>query len=204
MVDAKVRVEDQPLPTHASPAPLSSSYIADSDPEEDLKEDHADYPVDGGDDDDESSDYYDDDDDNDPVPLAEDTKAFKTDESTPTPPSPRPLRARISVRLPPPMRASMEARIVEYASTATPPLPPPSLLSPWSSLLPQFPSPPLPLPSPPTSPIYAEAPLGYKAAMIRLRAASPPTNNPSEIPSPPLLLPSIAHRDDILEADMLL
>ncbi|GKE08682.1 hypothetical protein Tco_1412233 [Tanacetum coccineum] len=69
-------------------------------------------------------------------------------------------------------------------------------------------SPPLPLPSPPThSPTYAEAPLGYRAARIRLRVASlsthhPSTHHPSEIPSPPLLLPSTAHRDDILEADM--
>ncbi|GKE03956.1 hypothetical protein Tco_1395974, partial [Tanacetum coccineum] len=130
------------------------------------------------------------------------TKAFKTDESAPTPPSPRPLRARISVRLSPPMRASIEVRIIEYAFAATPPSLPPSLLSPWSSSLPQITSPPLPLPSPPTSPTYAEALLGYRAAMIRLRAASPPTHNPSEIPSPPLLLPSTAHRDDILDANM--
>ncbi|GJY70104.1 hypothetical protein Tco_0473086 [Tanacetum coccineum] len=49
------------------------------------------------------------------------------------------------------------------------------------------PSPPLPLPSPPTtSPTYDEASLGYIAARIRLRAASPSTHHPSEIPSPPL------------------
>ncbi|GKA75383.1 hypothetical protein Tco_0781761 [Tanacetum coccineum] len=66
------------------------------------------------------------------------------------------------------------------------------------------PYPPLPLP-PPTvsSPTYAEAPLGYKAAGIRLRAASPPTHHPSEIPSPPLMLPSTDHKDDIPEADFL-
>ncbi|GJT73539.1 hypothetical protein Tco_1032825 [Tanacetum coccineum] len=67
-----------------------------------------------------------------------------------------------------------------------------------------IPSPPLPLPSPPTytTSTYAEAPLGYKAAGIRLRAASPPTHHPSEIPSPPLLLPSTTHRDDLPKADM--
>nr|GEV57048.1 putative reverse transcriptase domain-containing protein [Tanacetum cinerariifolium] len=37
---------------------------------------------------------------------------------------------------------------------------------------------------------------------IRLRAASPPTHHPLEIPSPPLLLPSTTHRDDPPEADM--
>ncbi|GJW79643.1 hypothetical protein Tco_0404506 [Tanacetum coccineum] len=56
-----------------------------------------------------------------------------------------------------------------------------------------IPSPLLPLPSPPThtSPTYAEAPLGYRAAGIQLRAASPP-----------LLLPSTDRRDDIPEADL--
>ncbi|GKE86522.1 hypothetical protein Tco_1560264, partial [Tanacetum coccineum] len=195
-------------------------YVADSDSEEDLKEDPeedlkedpeedpANYPVDGGDDaDDESSDNDNDDDEDedqeaskdddeeeehlapddsfdvpdvDPVPSAEDKEAFKTDESAPTP-----------------------VLIAEYASAPTLPSPPPSLLSLLSSPLPQIPSPPLPLPSPPTtSPTYAEAPLGYRATGIRFRAVSPPTHHPSEIPSPPLLVPSTTHRDDLLEADM--
>ncbi|GJX45910.1 hypothetical protein Tco_0262586 [Tanacetum coccineum] len=56
------------------------------------------------------------------------------------------------------------------------------------ALIVAIPSPPLPLPSPPihTSPTYAEAPLGYKAPEIRLRAASSSTHHLSEIPSPPL------------------
>ncbi|GKE49506.1 hypothetical protein Tco_1480764, partial [Tanacetum coccineum] len=41
-----------------------------------------------------------------------------------------------------------------------------------------------------------------EAVRIRLRAASPPTHHLSKIPSPPLLLPSTTHRDDIHEADM--
>ncbi|GKB27527.1 hypothetical protein Tco_0866928 [Tanacetum coccineum] len=77
------------------------------------------------------------------------------------------------------MAASTKALITEFASAPTPPSPPPSLLSPC--------------------PTYADVPLGYKAAMIRLRAASPPL-----VPSPPLLLPSTAHRDYIPEADILL
>ncbi|GKD23045.1 hypothetical protein Tco_1224748, partial [Tanacetum coccineum] len=53
-------------------------------------------------------------------------------------------------------------------------------------------SPPLPLLSPlTTSPTDAWAPLGYKAAGIRMRAALPP-----------LLLPSTSHRTDIPEAEM--
>ncbi|GKD21997.1 hypothetical protein Tco_1223700, partial [Tanacetum coccineum] len=78
-----------------------------------------------------------------PVSSAEDTEAFKTDESAPTPPrSPRLRRAGTSVRLSPPMTTSMEAYIAEYATAPTPPSPPPSPLSPLSSLLPQIPSPP--------------------------------------------------------------
>nr|GFB16298.1 hypothetical protein [Tanacetum cinerariifolium] len=68
----------------------------------------------------------------DPVPSAEDTKAFETD------------KTRKTVRLSPPMAASLEALIVEFASAPTPPSPPPSLLSSWSSPLLQIPSPPLP------------------------------------------------------------
>ncbi|GKD50279.1 hypothetical protein Tco_1279255, partial [Tanacetum coccineum] len=44
---------------------LSPGYVADSDPEEDLEEDHADYPADRGDDDDKPSDDDDDDDETD-------------------------------------------------------------------------------------------------------------------------------------------
>ncbi|GKE66310.1 hypothetical protein Tco_1520471 [Tanacetum coccineum] len=60
-------MEDQPLPTDASPTALLLGYIANSDSEEDKedpKEDPTDHPVDGGDNDDnESSDDGDDDDD---------------------------------------------------------------------------------------------------------------------------------------------
>ncbi|GKG33438.1 hypothetical protein Tco_0433597, partial [Tanacetum coccineum] len=143
------------LPVDALPSALSPGYVTDSDPEEDLEEDHADYPVDGEDGDDEPSDDDDDGDDtddedekpfededddkeeeehlapadssaipvDDPVPSARDTKAFKTDESAPTPRSPqirvpfaqtRLRRTRNTVRLEPPMSASMEARIAEH------------------------------------------------------------------------------------------
>ncbi|GKD24489.1 hypothetical protein Tco_1230703, partial [Tanacetum coccineum] len=71
-----------------------------------------------------------------------------------------------------------------------------------------IPSPPILLPPTRplhTSPTYARAPLGYRAAMIQLRAALPSTYHlllPSEIPSPPLPLPPPDHRDAIPEADM--
>ncbi|GJX83983.1 hypothetical protein Tco_0333464 [Tanacetum coccineum] len=210
--DAEAPMEDQPLPDAASPTALSPGYVADFDSEEDPKEDPEEDPNDGGDDaGDESSDDDDDDDDDeeeeeqeasedddeekeehpapadssvvpvdDPVPSAEDTEAFKTDESALTPvASPRRRRARMSVRPQTPMSAAIEALIA------------------------MIPSPPLPLPSPPTtSPTYAEAPLGYRTAEIRLRATSPSIHHPLEIPSPPLLLPSTTHRDDLPEAEM--
>ncbi|GKA68776.1 hypothetical protein Tco_0768693, partial [Tanacetum coccineum] len=232
--DDEVPIEDQPLHADASPTALSPGYVADSDLEEDLKEDPANYPADEGDDDDDEEDEEEEDEDSEeekeeeeeehlapadsttlhainPVPSTEDTEAFETDESTPTPPPPRlpqtrvPFshtrlrRARKTVRLQPPMTASTKALIAEFAFAPTHPSPPPSPLSPWSSPLPQIPSTPLPLPSPPThtSPTYVEAPLGYRAAKIRSRSASP-----LPVPSPPSLLPSTAYRDDIPEADM--
>ncbi|GJS54489.1 putative reverse transcriptase domain-containing protein [Tanacetum coccineum] len=229
--DAEAPMEDQPLPDDVSPTSLSPGYVVDSDPEEDLYEDHkedpADYPANGGDDDnDESSDDDDDDDDEeeeeeeehlapadstalpvvDHVSSAKDIEAFKTDKSAPTlVPLPRRRMAKMSIRLLTPMSVTAEALIAEYASALTPPSPPLSPLSPLSSPLPQIPSPPIPLPSPPTnSPTYVKAPLGYRAARIRWGAASPSTHHPSEIPSPPMLLPSITHRDDLPEAGILL
>ncbi|GJX18046.1 putative reverse transcriptase domain-containing protein [Tanacetum coccineum] len=132
----------------------------DEDPEEDPSEEHE--PEDDDDDDD-----TDDEDEEpteeeeehlapadssvvpvvDPVPSAGDTEAFETDESAPTPRSPqtrvpfsqtRLCRARKTVRLEPPMSASMEARIAEHVAA----------------------------PIPPTNPTYDQAPLGHRAAMI--------------------------------------
>ncbi|GJS37830.1 hypothetical protein Tco_0536212 [Tanacetum coccineum] len=201
-------MEDQPLPADASPVALSPGYVPDSDPEEDPEEDseeeHADYPADGGDgddepsgddDDDEEEPFEDEEDDEeeeehpapadssaipvvDPVPSAGDTEAFETDESAPTP---RPPQIRIPfVRPEPLMSASMEARIAEHAAAPTPPLPiAPSQLS---------------LPSPLTTiPTDAGAPLGYRAAGIRMRAA---------VASPPSLLPPTSPRTDVPEAEM--
>ncbi|GJY44593.1 hypothetical protein Tco_0432806 [Tanacetum coccineum] len=192
---------DQPLLDDASPTALSPGYVTDSDPEEDLEED----PADGGDDDDdESSDDDDDDDDDEEQEASEDDDEEEEEHLAPADSSLYlSRRARRSVRPQTPMSATAEALITEYASAPTPSSLTPSPLTPLSSPLPQIPSSPLPLPSLPTNSLtYNEAPLGYKAARIRLRAASPSTYHPSEIPSPPLLLPSTAHRDDIPKADM--
>nr|GEU98691.1 hypothetical protein [Tanacetum cinerariifolium] len=212
--DVEAPIEDQPLPYDASPTALSPGYIANSDSEEDP----VDYPVDKGEDvDDESSDDDDDDDDDeedkeddeeeenlasaksstvptvDPVPLAEDTEAFETDESAPTHvASPRRCMDKMSIRPPTSMPDTPEALIAEYASAPTPPLLPPSPLSSLSSLLAQIPLPPLLVPSPPTTiHSYAKVPLGYRATKIRLR----------DVP-PPLLLLSTFYMTDIPKAEM--
>ncbi|GKD63275.1 hypothetical protein Tco_1305383 [Tanacetum coccineum] len=74
-----------------------------------------------------------------------------------------------------------------------------------------IPSPPLPVPSPvATSPTYAEAPFGFRAAGIRLRVASPlpsptspPTHHPLPLPPPSSpLLPLVDRKEDIREADI--
>ncbi|GKC27558.1 hypothetical protein Tco_1034852, partial [Tanacetum coccineum] len=123
------------------------------------------------------------------APSAEETEPFETDESAATPP-PHPayrVTARISIRDEPPTPFWSDTEVARLLAIPTPP---PSPLSPWSSPLPQIPSPPLPpilspLPvssPPPASPTY---PLGYRAAMIRLRAEAPST---SHSPPPHIIL----------------
>ncbi|GKB94480.1 hypothetical protein Tco_0980617 [Tanacetum coccineum] len=252
--------EEQPLPTAASPTADSPGYVPESDPEEDLeedddedpKEDPTDYPADGGDDGDGEDDSSDDDEDDDidiegdeeeeehtapadstnvalpsvdHAPSTEETEPFETDEFAGTPP-PHPayrVTARISIRDETPI--SLPPREEVERLLAMP-------LSPWSSPLPQIPSPPLPVsspvpvisPSPPTSPIRS---LGYQVSMIRLRAEAlstshspppiilshtrsdaPPSRTPPLLPillptlSPPLHLLSTNYRADILEVTL--
>ncbi|GKD60906.1 hypothetical protein Tco_1298415 [Tanacetum coccineum] len=188
-------------------------YIADSDPEEDPEDESedgpAEYPVDEGDDDDSFRDDTNDEDEEeeeasneeeeeehlapadftaaspvvDPVPSVEEIVPFETDESAATPPPPAyRTTARMSIRAQAPIPFLSEAEVDRLLAIPTPP---PSPLTPLSSPLPSIPSPPFYVPSlPTTSPTYAEAPLGFKAAEIRLRAASPlpsPTTSPTTI-----------------------
>ncbi|GJY00153.1 hypothetical protein Tco_0357171 [Tanacetum coccineum] len=150
--------EEQPLPVAVSPTAESPGYIADYDPEEDPKEDPTNYSADGGDDDDDDDDESSDDDEDDDDDVEEDEDEDEEEHPAPTNSVP-PLIARLLAI----------------------PSPPPSPLSPLSSPLPQIPSPPLPVSSPvhvsplplPTSPTY---PLGYRVAMIWLRAETPSTS----------------------------
>ncbi|GJW46656.1 hypothetical protein Tco_0078302 [Tanacetum coccineum] len=191
----------------------------EEDDDEDPEEDPADYPADGGDDGDDEDEPSDDDEDEevdieaddeeeeehpapadstvvalpaaDQAPSAEETEPFETDESAATPP-PHPayrVTARISIPAPVPTPVWSDAEVARLLAISTPPSSP---LSPWSSPLPQIPSPPLPLsspvpvlsPSPPASPIR---PLGYRAAMIRLRAEAASTSHSLPLP-PPIIL----------------
>ncbi|GKC29443.1 hypothetical protein Tco_1036737 [Tanacetum coccineum] len=145
-----------------SPAYIADADL-EKDLEEDPKEDPADYPADGEDEEEEEESFGDDADDEDEeeafkeedddeeeeylaladsfaipiddhVPSAEETKPFETYESARTPPSPRLCRVGISVRLLPPMAASMEVRIAKVVGIqlrAASPLPLPAPSSPF-------------------------------------------------------------------------
>ncbi|GJX76805.1 hypothetical protein Tco_0323616 [Tanacetum coccineum] len=130
----------------------------------------------------------------DQAPSAEETEPFETDESAATPP-PHPayrVTARISIPAPVPTPLWSDAEVARLLAISTPPSSP---LSPWSSPLPQIPSPSLPLsppspvlsPAPPPSPIRS---LGYRAAMIRMRAEAASTSHSLPLPPPFLLSPT--------------
>ncbi|GJR00215.1 hypothetical protein Tco_0523199 [Tanacetum coccineum] len=174
--DDALPAKEQPLPAAASPTTESPGYVPESDPEKDPKEDDeedpeedlADYPADRGDDGDDEESFDDDDDDDedeeeehlapaDPAVVAfpvdqdpsdEETEPFKTDESAATPPSPSHPTYRVTARMfirpqaPAPFLSEEVAK--RLLALPTPPLSP---LSPYSSPLPQIPSPDA-LPSP--------------------------------------------------------
>nr|GEX54419.1 hypothetical protein [Tanacetum cinerariifolium] len=99
--------------------------------------------------------------------------------------------ARISVPAQAPIPFLSEVEVERLFALRTPP---PSLLTPYSSPLPHIPplltpySSPLPhIPSPQLS-ASPTHPLGYRDAMIQLRAESPSTSHPLPLP-PPIVLP---------------
>ncbi|GKD79415.1 hypothetical protein Tco_1342036 [Tanacetum coccineum] len=221
--------------------------------DKDPKEDPVDYSADGGDDEDDEDEPSEEDDDDDvdmesdgdeeeeehpapthsvvvalpatdQAPSVEETEPFETDESATTPP-PHPayrVTARISILAPVSTPVWSDAEVARLLAISTPPSSP---LSPWSLPLPQILplSPPSPVlsPTPPPSPIRS---LGYRAAMIWMRAEAASTSYslllpppfilsptrpdapslgiPSPLPisvltsSPPLLLPSASRRED--------
>ncbi|GJV74278.1 hypothetical protein Tco_1494273 [Tanacetum coccineum] len=135
--DDDIPAENWPLPVDASPTAHSPGYIADSEPIEDDSEDDPEMDL---------VDYPSDEEEEEPsastdlaspvpdsVPSSEETEPFRTDES------------------------AIEARIAEYGSAPTPPLPPPSPLTSLSSPLPQILSPQFLLSSPTCRDMISEA-----------------------------------------------
>ncbi|GJU48077.1 hypothetical protein Tco_1217632 [Tanacetum coccineum] len=123
----------------------------------------------------------------DPIPSVGDTYAFKTDEATPTlVPSPRRHTAKISIRPEAPMPFPSKEEVERLLALPPPPPSPLILLSPPSAeerlarclAAPALPSSPLPIvPHPYGSPNHVHAPLGFRAAIGRLRASSPSTTS---------------------------
>nr|GEV59791.1 hypothetical protein [Tanacetum cinerariifolium] len=89
-----------------------------------------------------------------PSEGSDETEPFEEDETLITPPPPRHHGARISVRPQTPMAASTHTLIDAFAAGSSP------------------------FPLPPTSPAYDQAPLGHKAAMIRMRDEIPEEDMP--------------------------
>ncbi|GKA23592.1 hypothetical protein Tco_0709625, partial [Tanacetum coccineum] len=138
----------------------------------------------------------------DQAPSAEETEPFETDESAATPP-PHPayrVTARISIPAPVPTPVWSDAEVARLLAISTPPSSP---LSPWSSPLPQIPSPSLPLspPSPAASTSHS-LPLPPPFILSPTRSDASSSRIPPPLPilvptsSPPLLLPSASHRED--------
>ncbi|GJW47450.1 hypothetical protein Tco_0079096 [Tanacetum coccineum] len=219
-----------PEPVYPEFMPPEDEEDPEEDDDEDSEEDPANYLADGGDDgddEDESSDGDKDDDVDikgdeeeeeehpaladstavallvvDHAPFAEKTEPFETDEYAATPP-PHPtyrVTARILIRDEPPTPFWSDT---EVARLLVIPTPPPSPLSPWSSPLPQIPSPPLPAPSTSHSP-SPHIILSYTRADTP-PSGTPPSGTPPLLPiplptsSPSLLLPSADHGADMLE-----
>ncbi|GKE55168.1 hypothetical protein Tco_1490324 [Tanacetum coccineum] len=211
--DEKLLAEEQPLPAVVSPTADSPGYVPESDPEEDPKEDDDedpeedpdDYPADGGDDGDDEDESSNDDEDDD-VDIEEDEE----EEEYPT------LADSTAIALPAVDQPHMLRRLSHETPISTPhreeverllamPTPPSSPLSPWSSPLPQIPSPLLPpilSPLPVSSPVPVLSPLpfaspirllGYRAAMIRLRAKAASISH--SLPLPPHIILSHTRLD---------
>ncbi|GKD38238.1 hypothetical protein Tco_1258445, partial [Tanacetum coccineum] len=113
------------------------------------------------------------------VPSTEDTEAFETDETAPTPvPSPRRHTARMSVRPQTPILLPSEAEVERLLAL---PIPPPSPLSPCSSPLPHIPSPTL-LPPPSSLHLPPHVPTSLLLPSSPLLSIPPPVDRREDTP----------------------
>ncbi|GKE39029.1 hypothetical protein Tco_1462434 [Tanacetum coccineum] len=184
--DEILPAKEQPLPTAVSPTADSPGYVPESDPEEDPEDDDDEDPekdpADGGDDGDDEDESSDDDKDEDV-----DIEGDEEEEEHPA------LTDSTAVALPAVDHAPSAEETKPFdRRIPSPPLPPILSPLPISPLLPHISSPLLPVsspvpvlsPSPLASPIR---PLGYRAAMIRLRAKAASTSHSLPLP-PPIIL----------------
>nr|GEW17892.1 hypothetical protein [Tanacetum cinerariifolium] len=157
-----IQVEDQLYVDDASPTTELRGYIVDSDSlEEDPEEDHSEEHDPEDDDEDPKEDLNkehepedEDTKEEEPSEGSDKTKPFEENATAGTPPPPRHRRDRISVRPQTPMAASTHA-LIDAFSTGSPLFP-----------------------LPPTCPAYDQAPLGHRAAMIRMRDNIPKEDMP--------------------------
>ncbi|GKB64580.1 hypothetical protein Tco_0920766 [Tanacetum coccineum] len=195
--DDVLPAEERPLPAVVSPTADSPGYITEFDPEEDPEEededheeDPADYLTDKDDDEVEEESSGDDADDEE---VDEEEDEEEEEEHLALADSVPPLACRTTTRMsirdqtPIPFPSAAEVDIFLAIATL-----PPSPLTSYSSPLPHIPSPPLPVSSPlPMSslplPVIPTHTLGYRAAMIRLRAESPSTSHLLPLPTPIVL-----------------
>ncbi|GJT48615.1 hypothetical protein Tco_0974772 [Tanacetum coccineum] len=171
--DDVLLAEEQPLPATISPTTDSPGYITESDPEEDPEEDDkdpeedpADYPTNIDDEEEEESSGDD----------VDDEEEEEEEHLAPTESLPPPAyhtTARMSIRAQTPISFPSEAEVGRLLAIPTPPIHVPIHV-------------PSPLPASPTHP------LGYIATMIRLRAESPSTSHPLQLP-PTIVLPHTEH-----------
>ncbi|GJU55039.1 hypothetical protein Tco_1228753 [Tanacetum coccineum] len=193
--DDVLPAEEQLLPDAVSPITDSPGYITEFDLEEypeeddeDPEDDPADYPTNRDDDvEEEEESSGDDADDEDKDEDKEEEEHIALTDFVP-PPTCR-TTARMSIQDQTPIPFLSATKVDRFLAISTPQ---PSPLTSYSSPLPQIPSTPLPVSSPlPVSPLSLPAsptyPLGYKAAMIRLRAQSPSTSHILPLPSPIIL-----------------
>nr|GEX37197.1 hypothetical protein [Tanacetum cinerariifolium] len=169
--DDEAPLEDQPLPADASPIATSQDYVADSDleedPEEDPEDDQAVYPTDGGDGDDEP--FDDDDEDPEEDPFEEDDKEEEEHPASVDSPA-VPI---VDLVLLAGETEALEANEPTHApgSPISIPLSHTRLRRAQKSVRPE-----------PPIPTDIGAPLGYRAAEIRMRALLPSTSRMTDIP----------------------
>ncbi|GJX59229.1 hypothetical protein Tco_0290619 [Tanacetum coccineum] len=189
--DDVLLTEEQPLHASISSTADSLGYITEFDLEEDLKEDDEDHEEDptvypNDDDEEEESSRDDADDEEEDEDEDEEEEEHLAPNNSVLPPTCR-TTARMSIRDQTPIPFPSAAEVDKFLAISTPPSSP--IIS-YSSPLPQIPSllvsSPSPV-SPPPLPASPTFPLGYRAAMIRLRAESASTSHPLPLLSPIVL-----------------